>query len=848
MSLTFLEPGWLLLLLAVPAIWFFPRRLRGREAVETGLLRSLVLSLIVVALAKPASLTPDETEYQVLLIDRSASMDADALARADALALELEGASDSDTTFETFDVGFQDAASTSPLGDGLWRAARAIPAGYPGAVTFVTDGAATDRRWGPAVAELSSRGIPVHTLSAPAPAADARIVALKTLASSMASPRVGTTLTLEARIVDAPEAFDLVLMDKEKELARESFQRTQDSSVTIADLQFEPAASGFLPVSVRLESRSDLGREENNTFGTTLAIGPPLEALYMGSRMARGGEALSKLVGPGFRFTNVTPEDLMDGERAKALLANTDLIVLDDAPASAVSSATFEAITQAVKQSGTGLFASGGSGSFGPGGWHKTPIEDLLPIEFVQKEEKRDPSTTLVIIIDTSGSMGGNRVQLAKEVSRLAIRRLLPHDKVGLVEFYGAKRWAVPIQPASNAIEIERALNRLNAGGGTVILPAIEEAFYGLKNVRTRYKHVLILTDGGVETGAFEPLLRSMSQDGINVSTVLIGSAAHSEFLVTLANWGKGRFYGVPNRFNLPEILLKQPTTAKLPAMRPGPHVVSGRGGPAWWGEVDAKELPDLGAYVETSIKAGAHKVIETEGEGHPILASWNNGLGRVTTLTTEPTGPASEGWQQWPGYGPMLARALELTARDSEPFRFGVERDDWRIRVTARSRFGDMGVAFPGARIVGADADAADIRFRRLAPGWFEAEFFADPSEEVRLHVGDTSEDAELKGLAVSPALADVSTEFAVDPAGSLDLALLASQTGGTHGPLSAAGGTDLELPATGGGLTPQRRRALWPLALLLALAFYLIEILNRRLVNGLFNRGNSNSVGTQA
>ncbi|MCP5021927.1 MAG: hypothetical protein GY930_09115, partial [bacterium] len=412
MSFTFLEPGWLILLLAIPAIWFFPRRLRGREAVETGLLRSLVLALIVVALAKPASLTPDETEYQVLLVDRSASMDPGALQHADALALELEAAGDSNTTVETFDIGSGDAASTSPLGDGLWRAARAIPAGYPGAVTFVTDGAATDRRWGPAVAELSSRGIPVHTLSAPAPAIDARIVALNALATSMASPRVGTTLTLEARIVDAPEAFDLVLMDKEKELARESFQRTQDSSVTVADLQFEPAASGFLPVSVRLESTSDLGREENNTFGTTLAIGPPLEALYMGSRMARGGEALSKLVGPGFRFTNVTPEDLMDGEASKALLSATDLVVLDDAPASAVSNSTFEAITQAVKQSGTGLFASGGTGSFGPGGWHKTPIENLLPIEFVQKEEKRDPSTTLVIIIDTSGSMGGNRVQL----------------------------------------------------------------------------------------------------------------------------------------------------------------------------------------------------------------------------------------------------------------------------------------------------------------------------------------------------------------------------------------------------------------------------------------------------
>ena len=153
-----------------------------------------------------------------------------------------------------------------------------------------------------------------------------------------------------------------------------------------------------------------------------------------------------------------------------------------------------------------GLVMSGGRAAFGAGGWHDRPIEDMLPIEFVQKEEKRDPSTSLVIVIDTSGSMSGVRVQLAKEVARLAMQRLLPHDKVGIVEFYGAKRWAAPLQPASNAIELQRALNRMDAGGGTVILPALEEAFYGLQNVDTRYKHVIVLTDGGVESGDFESL------------------------------------------------------------------------------------------------------------------------------------------------------------------------------------------------------------------------------------------------------------------------------------------------------------------------------------------------------
>ena len=850
MSLTFLEPGWLVLLCALPALWFWPRRLRGSEAAQTGVLRAIALSLIVFALAKPATVVDDERSYHVLVLDGSGSMSESALQSVSALDARFQSQATATDLQHRVHFGSEGG---SPIGDALSRAARSIPTGYPAEVTLVTDGMATDQRWAHAVSELTSRGIPVHTLRVNDAPADTRIVGLTAAPESAGTLRVGTTVVIEARIADAPLAFDLVLEGTasdqlnapRRELARESFTLDgKRAKVTTARVTFEPKVFGFLAITARIESTTDQGREDNDFLDTTLAIGPPLEALYVGARMARGDQALSELVGPGFRITNATPEDLADPNIFDVLLGKSDLVVLDDAPASAISNANFESIATAVTEAGVGLFASGGSGAFGPGGWHKTPIEDLLPVEFVQKEEKRDPSTTLVVIIDTSGSMGGNRVQLAKEVARLAIRRLLPHDKVGLVEFYGAKRWAVPIQPASNAIEIERALNRLNAGGGTVILPAIEEAFYGLKNVRTRYKHVLILTDGGVETGAFEPLLRSMSQDGINVSTVLIGSDAHSEFLVTLANWGKGRFYGVPNRFNLPEILLKQPTTAKLPAMRPGPHMVDGRGGKTWWGDVDPETLPELGAYVETSIRDGAHKVIETKGEGHPILASWNNGLGRVTTLMTEPTGSASEDWQNWNGYGPLMARALEQTARDSVPFRFEAERDDWRVRITARSRFADNGAAFPGARIFGTPAtEDSPILFRRLAPGWFEADFFCDPAEELRLHVGNIQAPAGLKGLAVSPAFADVSDEFAVDPANTLDLSLLSSVTGGTHQQLEGAALT--ELPATGGGESPLRRRALWPLALALALAVYLIELLNRRLVGGLLNSGRSSAVG---
>ena len=191
----------------------------------------------------------------------------------------------------------------------------------------------------------------------------------------------------------------------------------------------------------------------------------------------------------------------------------------------------------------------------------------MLPVRMPQQMDNQDPSTTLVLIIDTSGSMTGTRIALAKEVARLRLRRLQPHDKVGILEFYGNKRWAAPIQSAANSLALNRALNRLDAGGGTVILPAIEEAAFALRNVNTRTRHVLLLTDGGVEDGPFETIARKMADDGISISTVLCGPGLHSDFLASLAEWGNGRFYWVADQFSLPEIILRQPQTYLPPPL-----------------------------------------------------------------------------------------------------------------------------------------------------------------------------------------------------------------------------------------------------------------------------------------
>ena len=104
----------------------------------------------------------------------------------------------------------------------------------------------------------------------------------------------------------------------------------------------------------------------------------------------------------------------------------------------------------------------------------------------------------------------------------------------------GNKHWAVPMQPATNKIEIDRAIGRMKAIGGTVLYPAIQEAYFGLQNVNARYKHIVVITDAGVEDSNYEAMLRHIAKDRITVSTILVGQGGHNQIMSDLANWGRG--------------------------------------------------------------------------------------------------------------------------------------------------------------------------------------------------------------------------------------------------------------------------------------------------------------------
>ena len=816
----------LMLLFAAVALvpWVGPWK--GSNPVQN-VMRSLVFLLIAGAMAMPHLQVGQSKPCKVLVLDRSSSI-SDA-SKAQSLSQLKAFQASTDSHLVTFgellapdDVsGFASVTrieehpsrGESPLSAGIARAQALIPWGASGSVTIASDSLATRPDDDRAVAALRQQSVPVHWVELETVARSATPVGV-----TWESPlRKGTDSRLEVRVASTEDNNNgsLVLKSGESELARVSFNGPGQQTVS---LSFEPEEAGFLD-AVIVAQNSDGSKNE---LAIVLPILPPHQLLYLGDRQTDAAVKLASMLGPSFEVSTV---NIKDAEQLQSALNRTDLVMLDDQPAEAVNPIAEQQLVEAVQNDGLGLVMSGGRASFGGGGWHDHPIESLLPIELVQKEEKRDPSTSLVIVIDTSGSMSGVRVQLAKEVSRLAMKRLLPHDKVGIVEFYGAKRWAAPLQPASNAIELQRALNRMDAGGGTVILPALEEAFYGLQNVDTRYKHVLVLTDGGVESGDFESLMRRMANEGINVSTVLAGGGYHSEFLVNIANWGKGRFYNVPNRFNLPEILLKQPSTTKLPSYRPGQHLVQARGGRGWWGDVDTKQLPELAGYVESKPRAGSEILLETVAEKHPVLSTWRYGLGRVTTLTTEPLGEGTKPWQKWTEYGNALARILQRSTGDMrDPFHYEVEFDGGDLFIHAM-RQQPRGVNYvdthPVARLFG---EKSEISFLRRSPDRYVARMpIPSMGQTIRLETSSSSTPQRWNLMAV---MSPVASEEFVDPMNSIDAEQLTLLTGGQRMSLTSVWSDAPASQAKGKTLL-----SLAPWLYGVALFLFIAEIVYRRL-----------------
>ena len=81
---------------------------------------------------------------------------------------------------------------------------------------------------------------------------------------------------------------------------------------------------------------------------------------------------------------------------------------------------------------------------FGEGGYSQSEFEEILPIQFEMRERKKN--LALVIAIDRSYSMKGEKIEYAKEAARSALGLLEEQHLMGVVAFDSRPYISVPLK------------------------------------------------------------------------------------------------------------------------------------------------------------------------------------------------------------------------------------------------------------------------------------------------------------------------------------------------------------------------------------------------------------------
>ncbi|MGM0599506.1 MAG: VIT domain-containing protein [Candidatus Rifleibacteriota bacterium] len=126
----------------------------------------------------------------------------------------------------------------------------------------------------------------------------------------------------------------------------------------------------------------------------------------------------------------------------------------------------------------------------------------LSPQEIIDQQDiaNRD----IVFVMDTSGSMGGNKLKQTQEAFNFFVDKLNDEDRFGIVDFSSrVKTWKNELMPVTyeNRIKARNYIKRLEARGGTNIYESIHKALDFFESDQERTQTIVFLTDGEASNG-----------------------------------------------------------------------------------------------------------------------------------------------------------------------------------------------------------------------------------------------------------------------------------------------------------------------------------------------------------
>jgi secreted protein with Ig-like and vWFA domain len=537
---------------------------------------------------------------------------------------------------------------------------------------------------------------------------------------------------------------------------------------------------GFYNYDVRLEVEGDPLPQNNRASGFTTVRGRP--RVLLASSEPEQDQPLAdalRSAGISLRVTglNDIPTTLNE-------LGSFDSIFLSDVAAGDLPKDTLKLLESAVRDFGVGLVCIGGENAFTAGGYRGTPLEEVLPVSMELDSKKVLPSGALALVIDRSGSMFGQKLDMTKDAAIGAVAALGDQDFVGVIAFDAQPHIVAEMQSAKNRRDVMARIGGIKSDGGTAMYEPMQKAFEMLKGARATLKHCVVLTDGESLPGDFEGLTLAMAKEKITVSTVGVGDDINGKLLQDIAAIGHGRFYYVPNPGQLPQVFIKETSVILKSAIYEEPFKPQVRQASELIRGIGASEYPQLLGYVATSSKPRAETPLWTH-QGDPLLAHWQYGLGRSVAFTSDARARWAKSWHAWEKYRQFWVQVAQWSLRRADDSGLAtsitLENGDGLISVEALNEKGDYrNFLNLKAIVVSPKGERSEVPVRQSGPGHYEAKFPTKEPGAYALNVIETQE-GKVVGQQSAGASINYSPEFAaLEP--NRNLLRRLAETGGGH------------------------------------------------------------------
>lgn len=800
----------LILLLVLPLIWFigFPRHaFRRRRDISSLLLRTLLILLLILALAGLQNVQAVDRLAVVFLVDGSDSMGSEsedrqlefirsAIAKKqpdDEWAALLFGdnavpETDFSPVGEVEDFSAIPRTTGTDIANAIQTALSMFPADASLRIVVLSDGQATQ---GDAIARAQRAAVSgveisyVPMFRAPAP--DVRITAIDAPGRVAENQSFDISVGIEA---ESATPATLLIFSGGRLIHEESLQL--QAGMTRYSLTQAGEKSGFLDFTAQIVVPGENDNfNQNNQLGAFSQVIGPARALLVSVDESETQFLLPALRQAGILVDVGDPEDLPVN---MAGLAHYKSVILANVPAAALGRAQMTLLDQYVSDIGGGLVMIGGPQSFAPGGYYQTPLERTLPVEMQIKDQKRLPQLTIAYLIDRSGSMGQigrsgvPNLELAKRAIVLSLGLLQASDRVAIGTFDTGGAWVVPFQRVNDAQVLTAMTNTIRSGGGTDILAGLRLVERDIIQEPSQLKHLILLTDGGASPRGLVEISDSLyRQHDVTLSAIAIGRSP-GEVLQPMADAGGGNYYEVADVEQIPLIFAQETVLASRSYIVEETFTPRVSGNSAIIDGIEA--LPPLRGYVAATPKIAAQRILSgPEPYADPILAAWQYGLGRVVAWTADASARWANEWVAWPYFsrfwGQAVAWSINADANKNLETRVLLQNDRARIVVDARDDDGQFldGLSLSSA-VLNPAGDSLRAPLQQTAPGRYEASFtpqnegayFLTVSGAAQLGEGETQL-SDLNGWVMS-----YSPEYIPRPHDDRLLADIADITGGRN------------------------------------------------------------------